>query len=461
MRPRWWSRRRRAATPRATLHVDHHDDGHDCGAHDHGVTTGIRLGVRGIPAGAVVAADTSIHVDGESRPLRWFVMSEERLHTPEVEPSLRVSTVDGAPVVTQRISLPGGDASLTAWMVADDDGSLVLDFANESPRACALVIDGPATTSGQQPRPVDALPGVPATARSYSVGHRTTTRLVVGRGATDPARLAAADRVASGWVGISESVSRVDVPATTYATTLVAARARIAVARAHEWSVLLEAAPDLAVLGLAERTRMGESLGEWTAPVADAVARISRSIAATSGPHGRALRAVQQAAHALRLSDEPRAADDAAELWSRLAVSRGTMTPPPDPLAGHDLTSPQRFDLATAIDVAAGIEQRCVRAVSISADGAVSSGADSAVAVELFAPGFPSAWRGVDGGIEGVSAGPRHTLSFAMRWHGERLAVLWESTGPTPVTLTAPRLDPSWRVTGTSGDALLEVTFAS
>lgn len=431
----------------------------DAHAHDgcvHENEHGIRLGVRGVggaSSGAVVAADTSISIDGDPRPLRWFVMSEERLHVPANEPSLRVTSAGGAPVVTQRIALPGGDASLTSWMVADDGGTLVLEFVNESPRACAFIVDGPTTLSGQQPRSVDAVPGVPASARSYSVGHRATLRLAVGRGTTDPMRLADAERVAAGWAAASDAASRIDIPSTTYAAALVAARARIAVAHDHEWEALLDAAPDLAVLGLAERTRMGESLGEWIAPVADAVARIARTMRTSHGPHGRAHRALQQAARALRASNEERAALDAAHLWARLATDDVVTPVPPDPLVGHDLAGPQRFDLVGAIDVAAGIEQRCVRAVSADETGRAT--------IELFAPGFPASWRGVDGNVEGVCAGPRHTLSFAMRWHGERLAVLWESTGPGPVTLVAPRLDPTWSVTGTRGDALLAVSVAS
>lgn len=451
---RVFGRRRNPADARDRRIHDHHDhDHHDC-VHDG--EHGIRLGVRGVGnasgGGAVVAADTSIHVDNDARPLRWFVMSEERLHVPGSEPSLRVTSADGAPVVTQRIALPGGDASLTSWMVADDGGTLVLEFVNESPRACALIVDGPATRAGQQPRSVDAVPGVPASARSYSVGHRATLRLAVGRGTTDPGRLADADRVASGWVATSDAASSINIPATTYAAALVAARARIAVAHGHEWDELLDVAPDLAVLGLAERTRMGESLDEWIAPVADAVARIGRTMRTTQGPHGRAHRALQQAAFALRASNEERAALDAAQLWARLAPT-AVAPVPPDPLAGRDLSSPQRFDLVNAIDVAAGIEQRCVRAVACDDAGGAT--------VELFAPGFPASWRGVDGNVEGVCAGPRHTLSFAMRWHGERLAVLWESTGPAPVTIVAPRLDPTWSVSGTRGDALLAVSVAS
>lgn len=427
-----------------------HDHAHDSDhGTDHDLMRGVRLGVRGSAAGAVVAVDTSIHVDGTGQPLRWFVMSEDRLHTPADEPSLRVSTPDGAPVVTQRIALPGGDAALTTWMVADDGGSVVVEFANESPRACALIIDGPPARSQQQPRPVAGVSGVPATARSYSVGHRTTTRFVVGRGSTEPQHLPAADRVLAGWVAASATASSVDIPGTTLSAALVAARSRIAVAHDHEWEQLLEHAPDLGVLGLAERARMGETLGEWSAPVADAVARIARATRTMRGPRGRAIRAVQQAAHALSLSGERRGADDADDVWRRISAPHPIRDAAPDPLAAHDLGGPQRFDLATAIDVAAGIEQRFVRATSAG---------DGGIILDLFASGLPAPWRGIDGRVEKLSAGPRHSLSFAMRWHGPRLAILWECAGPAPVTIRAERIDPAWSVTGMRGDALLEVT---
>ncbi|MGB3411531.1 MAG: hypothetical protein WBA45_10060 [Microthrixaceae bacterium] len=52
-------------------------------------------------------------------------------------------------------------------------------------------------------------------------------------------------------------------------------------------------------------------------------------------------------------------------------------------------------------------------------------------------------------------------VSYAVRWHGERPAILWEiepavgaSSMAAPV-LTAPGLDPQWRASGWSGEALL------
>lgn len=71
---------------------------------------------------------------------------------------------------------------------------------------------------------------------------------------------------------------------------------------------------------------------------------------------------------------------------------------------------------------------------------------------------LPEPWAGQ--GIE-VHDAPTHfgKLSFAVRWHGERPALLWdlEPHGDIrePVTLTAPGLAPAWSTTDLRGETLL------
>jgi hypothetical protein len=51
------------------------------------------------------------------------------------------------------------------------------------------------------------------------------------------------------------------------------------------------------------------------------------------------------------------------------------------------------------------------------------------------------------------------SVSFAVRWHDDRPALLWEvetvGVDEGGITLDASGLDPSWRGTGTRGEALL------
>ncbi|MBV8560051.1 MAG: hypothetical protein JO050_04720 [Acidimicrobiia bacterium] len=70
---------------------------------------------------------------------------------------------------------------------------------------------------------------------------------------------------------------------------------------------------------------------------------------------------------------------------------------------------------------------------------------------------LPEQWAGqpID-----VRDAPTHygQLSFAVRWHGDRPALLWElrpHPGVHGVTLTAPGLDPAWSTADPQGDALL------
>jgi hypothetical protein len=66
---------------------------------------------------------------------------------------------------------------------------------------------------------------------------------------------------------------------------------------------------------------------------------------------------------------------------------------------------------------------------------------------------YPPEWAGLP--IE-VHEAPTHfgRISYAVRWHGERPALLWECERPG-VRLIAPGLDRSWSSTEPAGEALL------
>ena len=69
----------------------------------------------------------------------------------------------------------------------------------------------------------------------------------------------------------------------------------------------------------------------------------------------------------------------------------------------------------------------------------------------------PADWYGQ--GWEVHDAPTDHgTVSYAVRWHGDRVALLWEvdpHPGVAAVRLTTPGLDPSWSTTDRRGEALL------
>ena len=73
----------------------------------------------------------------------------------------------------------------------------------------------------------------------------------------------------------------------------------------------------------------------------------------------------------------------------------------------------------------------------------------------LFALAWPSEWLGQGVEVHGVPS--RHgTVSWAVRWHGERPALLWEvDGGPGDLMVRVPGLDDSFVGEGCVGEALL------
>jgi hypothetical protein len=102
----------------------------------------------------------------------------------------------------------------------------------------------------------------------------------------------------------------------------------------------------------------------------------------------------------------------------------------------------------------------------LAASGAVIAAARSMLVAERpdgldLLPVFPGSWYG--NGVELHDAPTAFgVVSFAIRWHGRRPALLWELAphpGLDPVVLTIGGLDPAWSTTELRGDALLaEVT---
>lgn len=72
-------------------------------------------------------------------------------------------------------------------------------------------------------------------------------------------------------------------------------------------------------------------------------------------------------------------------------------------------------------------------------------------------PGFSSSWLGRNLDVHRLPT-PHGTLSFHLRWHGARAALLWEleaNDRPTP-TITVGAIDPGFSTTASSGETLLE-----
>lgn len=75
----------------------------------------------------------------------------------------------------------------------------------------------------------------------------------------------------------------------------------------------------------------------------------------------------------------------------------------------------------------------------------------------VLSPGIPEGWLGQGWEVHDAPTGAGR-LSYAIRWHGARPALLWDlqpHEGLGPVRLTTPTLDAGWSTEDRSGEALL------
>lgn len=230
-----------------------------------------------------------------------------------------------------------------------------------------------------------------------------------------------------------------------------------------------------AVAGVLAGPRAAAAAEELVAPAAVAVRRVR-----THGPGdgvGRpvAAAALRAVAPGLVRVGQPEVAADA------LAVAAGLDAAPSDaPSKGPSAVerSPVEVALAARAAVAQGDPSApaAVRSMWDGAEDRLPAGDVAELAVRLAAlfdlaaldtaggaallPAVASSWWGVPMEAHGLRTA-WGAVSWALRWHGDRPALLWEvapadglGDDPAP-TLTATGLDPSWRGTGWQGEALL------
>ncbi|MGI9051689.1 MAG: hypothetical protein ACR2HQ_03405 [Ilumatobacteraceae bacterium] len=374
-------------------------------------------GVIGQPWRADVTASGSIEPWDGSRPLDWHVAADDRWHTPAAEIAVRQHRVHGTPVFETRLRIPGGDALQRVWSIPDGGGMTCIEVTNESPLpiACAFTRADLLTARPPTTVPIQGIDLPAATTTVLPIGHRASVTVALGHSAPRPGRLpdrrADAAAVARGWVAMAERASRLDLPDTALVERVVAARCDLLLGGLAD--------PDrdgvAFVVGAGELVRMGELDEPAVADLVPAVALVAESLAERPGWEVDA--ALDAAAAVLHLAGEQRAVADVA----RIVADRPT-NPGPDTVESGPL-------------VVASLERRLLR-------GTV-----------LFPDGIPGAWRGASLEARNLRAGPATAVSFAVRWHGEHPAILWEVEGDS-VELTAPAVDPAWRTTDPAGEAL-------
>lgn len=358
----------------------------------------------------------------QQRCLRWFVAAEDRWHDPSTDTAVRQHRPGGVPVTETRLRVPDGDAVQYVWSVPDRGGVTVVEVTNDSPLPFAVAFSGTAVLTDRQPSDV-RVRGIelPEDAFVMPVGHHSTIRVGIPH---DPDRWAGrtmagvkADRdaVAGGWAATAERAGRFDLPEARLVTRLIESRCDLLLAG----PVAAPADPVGFLLDVGLLVRLGEPAEDWLPEIVAPIESIARS-----GGHelDRALLAAHRVAIA---AGDRRASGDIGRLQARRPSRPAATTAPfseiaPSPSAG-------RFT--------GEVERR------LATEG------------ELLPMGIPTSWLGIDFEVHDVPIGVASSISYAVRWHGERPAVLWERSGD-PLTLSAPAIDPTWSSDEASGEAL-------
>ncbi|HVT78591.1 MAG TPA: hypothetical protein VHD87_16245 [Acidimicrobiales bacterium] len=358
----------------------------------------IPLAVAGEAPLATLDEHGYLHLDGGWR-VEWWVGGDDQWHVPAASSSRRQRIVDVAPVVETVIRVPGGDVVWRAAAVADaEGGAIALEFHNTAtiPVAIGVAIVAPDDIVEPRTRPSLRFTA-PARATAAEMGVELlvhpvshTTLWRASVGATAPDALPPLDAVARGWRVLAGQGASIATGDATVDDALAVARA----------SLLLHAG------GI--RVARNRALG---APVATALTLLGH----------------ESEAEALRVGARVRPRRRGLPIVTDIAPDLTT-----DPLLLLD-------DPATAAATVSAVRSQLVDDTERRV-------------VTLFPNADPAAWRGRSVDIANLPTN-RGPISFALRWHGDHPALLWEA--PAKVTVRAPAFDPDWSSTEPSGEVLL------
>ena len=384
-----------------------------------GITHGVTTGVTGGGWRATVSPWGGITPWGGAAPLDWHIAADDRWHSPQREAAVRQRRIDGTAVVETRVRIPDGDAVQRVYSVPDRGGLTIIEVENESPLPIAVAFTHGALQSARPPTaPIEGIT-LPEGSVAFPIGHHATLTVALAHDGSGAGPLQGgvptAAGVARGWTATVERASRVLLPDAALSERCVAERCELAlVGPEHP-----DNDPVSFLLGVGQLVRMGEKATEWIPDLAHAL-----ELAAKSAEPNWALAAALDAAdHVLAVAGEKRARRDLRALSNRLAPSH---------VLPADAPSECVFFLTWV--------ERLI--ADVHTDGG-----------RLLPSGMPDGWEGNNFEVYGVPTGALSSVSFAVRWHGERPAVLWEQSGQQ-VTLSSPVIAPGWLTTDAKGEAL-------
>jgi len=380
---------------------------------------GITTGVTGGGWRATVSPWGAIEPWAPEPVLDWHVAADDRWHSPQREPAVRQRRLEGTAVVETRVRIPDGDAVQRVYSVPDHGGLTLIEIENVSPLPMAVAFTHGNLLSARPPTaPIEGI-DLPAGSVAFPVGHHATLTVALAHDGSGPGALPTgvptSAGVVRGWIATVERAGRLLLPDSVLAERVMAERCELALCGPEH----PDTDPVGFLLAVGQLVRMGEPAAPWLPDVAYAL-----ELAAKREPHDWLLAAATDAAdHVLARVGDQRARRDLASYRGALRCSEALPDEAPE--------SPAQF--------LAWVERTLV-----------ASGAKGAA---LLPGGLPAGWAGNNFEVYGVPTSGAGSVSFAVRWHGARPAVLWEQSGEA-VALSAPLLAPEWHTAQVTGEAL-------
>jgi hypothetical protein len=372
------------------------------------------VGALGGTGRALVDGRGAIRVVGEGWTLDWWIGADDRWRVPAREPAVRQSTLGGTPVVSTRVRVPAGDVVQRVYGIGGSGDVAIVEIENDSPGACVVAFAVRGATSIAIEGTVVRIDGRAALVVPFPPRRWDVTDLELEA------------EQCGAQTGPLES--RELAPGTLHAALLYPLSHR-------------------------NRMRIGVVCGDGVAPL---------DLAQVPGPDDAARGWHSQLERAMRVVGPD-------ELVTSLDLARTQVLLDPDPGAATAAALEDwGFDeqAAWAWEGLSGRERRAARRRAEVAD-------DDGAAGELLRARAGLA-REVAGGVELLRDPPAPgvdlevhdvptrsgALSFALRWHGEHPALLWElrpvaGRRPRAVELTAPALAPGWSTRDAVGETLL------
>jgi hypothetical protein len=329
-----------------------------------------------------------------SPPLDWAVAADDRWHRPAAETTVRQALIEHTPVVETRVRVPSGDVLQRVYSVADNGGCTVVEVSNESPLPVAVAFTRPdlMTSRTIADVPIEGV-DLPANSIVMPVGHHATIAVALSHtGRTGAlASLPTAQQVARGWTHQLDRAGRLVTPGVDTVATLARARAELLLNGPSDHD------PAELVAGIAVLRRLGEPSARWTEEMGGAVEALGAHVRRSGATVGdrQAMWAAAQFFHA---AGERRAVADTLQMIRATAASGDDRRP------------------AGGASLALWLESLFVAT-------------DAVATATLMRRGFEADQLGANVEVYSLPAGLGAETSFAVRWHGARPAVLWETVG--------------------------------